>query len=1016
MTAAAIISDKYSRQVQRLLGQSPVRFLAGVVARCETHAISLPECSVLLAMLLTLSSFCSALFAQGTQTTHGSYEGQRVSAVDLIGRPTINVDALRPLVLQKAGEPYSEKNVQSTIAALGRSGQFSKVDVEVTPEAAGLHLQFILQPAFYIGMIDFQGVLGGFSYSRLLLAVNYPAEEPYEASRVSDGQSALLAFFAENGYFAAQVGSDTQLDNVHKLANVTFHVTLNKRAKVGRVQMTGPPPSDAARLQRALTSIRARLKGGYMKSGKPYDPASLQAATKFIQYTLARENRLASQARMGKPNYNPETNRADVEFQVTLGPIVSVKVEGARLSRRNMKKLIPIYEESSVDQDLIEEGERNIVSFFQGKGFFDVKVNPNITNSPNEVVVVYHIDKGSKHRVAIVRITGNHEFDHDDLSDQVVIEKARFFSRGKFSQDLLNRSVKNLTAFYQNAGFADVKVEPQVVDREPKVDVTFLITEGERTLVDSLQVVGNKTQAVSNLAPDGLNLQPGQPYSRTRLDQDDNHVVATYLDRGYLNVSFDSTVTPVAGDKHHVAVVYRIDEGPQTHIGQVVYLGISHTHRRFMETNVTVRPGAPLSEGTMLASESTLYNRGVFDWASVSPRRPVTDQSQEDVLVKAHEAKRNSITWGLGFESTPKSGSLSAGIIALPGLPTVGLPPSFKIIEKNIISPLGSLEYTRLNLRGSGESASISTLLSRLDQRASITYSDPQFRGLNWSALWSTSAERTTQNPLFEARFGIASFQLERTLDAAKTKRLQFRYSFQRTTLTNLLIRNFIAPEDENIRSSMLSTSFINDTRDKPLDAHKGFFQTLDFGVSPNALGSTDNFVRFFGQTAYYREIKPWMVWANRVQLGMVKSFAGSHVPLSERFFSGGPDTLRGFPLNGAGPQTSASLCTKENDLSSCTAQIAVPVGGRQLFIFNSEARFPIPIKKGLGGAIFYDGGNVYRNINWPQVFRDYSNTVGVGLRYRTPVGPVRIDIGRNLNPVPGLKSTNIFVTLGQSF
>ena len=147
-----------------------------------------------------------------------------------------------------------------------------------------------------------------------------------------------------------------------------------------------------------------------------------------------------------------------------------------------------------------------------------------------------------------------------------------------------------------------------------------------------------------------------------------------------------------------------------------------------------------------------------------------------------------------------------------------------------------------------------------------------------------------------------------------------------------------------------------------------------------------------------------------------MKSFAGSHVPISQRFFSGGSDSLRGFPLNGAGPQGTAVLCTDENDLSTCTSKIRVPIGGHQLFIFNSEGRFPIPLKKGLGGVVFYDGGNVYARLRPPLSFSDYSNTVGFGLRYQTPVGPVRIDIGRNLNPVAGLKSTQIFVTLGQSF
>jgi outer membrane protein assembly factor BamA len=204
------------------------------------------------------------------------------------------------------------------------------------------------------------------------------------------------------------------------------------------------------------------------------------------------------------------------------------------------------------------------------------------------------------------------------------------------------------------------------------------------------------------------------------------------------------------------------------------------------------------------------------------------------VLVKVHEAKRNSVSYGFGLESTPRTGSLSSGVVALPGIPAIGLPPSFTVIQKNIISPLGSIEYSRLNLRGRAETASVATFLSRLDQRASFTYLHPQFRGLNWNSLWSFSVERTTQNPLFTARFGQGSFQVERILDAAKTKRLQFRYTYQLTALTHLLIQNFIPPEDESVRSSTPSFSFVRDTRDKPLDAHKGAFQSLTSALAQN--------------------------------------------------------------------------------------------------------------------------------------------------------------------------------------
>ena len=970
---------------------------------------------ILLVLFPICGCFTPTLNAQQSEQLV-SYDGQKVAVVEWVAKPDVDVEALRPLVLQKEGEAFSTKKVQSTMAALQQTGKFSKIEVQVTPGASGLRVMFVLQPVYYLGMIYFPGALEAFSYPQLLQAVNYPPQDPYDESRIKAAEPTLQRFFAENGYFTAQVQSESRLDETRLLADVFFHVTLNKRAKFGRVAVTGPAANESARLEGALRSFRARLRGVLLKEGKRYDSERLQRAVTAIRNKLIQENRLAKEVRLEPPSYDPETNRADVTFRVTLGPALSVRAAGARVWKRTLRKLVPIYEEGAFDRDLVEEGERNLVSHFQGKGFFDVNVKTEIREKPSQLSVVYQILKGGRHRVTDVSVIGNQQLDEGDLMGQVVVQEGGFFSRGKFSQDLLKRSVNNLAAFYRNAGFEDVQVQPEVVDREPRVDVNFKIAEGEATLVESLKIKGNRTQSIDSLAPDGLNLEQGQPYSRARLDKDRNQIVASYLNLGYLSVNFKSTVNPVADNSRLVSVTYLIEEGPQAQIGPVAYLGRQHTRQSFVRRNTALQPGAPLSQGKLLESESNLYNLGTFDWANVVPRKPITDQTQEEVLVKVHEAKRNSLSYGWGFESTPRSGSLSTGVVALPGIPTVGLPPEFQVIQKNIISPLGSVEYSRLNLRGRGETASVATFLSRLDQKASLTYLHPQLRGLNWSGLWSLSLERTTQNPLFTARLGQGSFQIERILDSAKTRRLQFRYLFQRTALTHLLIQNFVPPEDQSVRSSMLSTSFVRDTRDKPLDAHKGVFQTMDLGISPKLIGSSHNVIRFFGQASYYRQVKPWMVWANNIRLGLVTSFSGSHVPLSQRFFSGGSDSLRGFPLNGAGPQGVATLCTQENDPATCTTRITVPVGGHQLFIFNSEARFPIPLKKGLGGVIFYDGGNVYDRINFKRLFNDYSNTVGFGIRYQTPVGPVRVDIGRNLNPVTGLKSTQIFVTLGQSF
>jgi len=334
--------------------------------------------------------------------------------------------------------------------------------------------------------------------------------------------------------------------------------------------------------------------------------------------------------------------------------------------------------------------------------------------------------------------------------------------------------------------------------------------------------------------------------------------------------------------------------------------------------------------------------------------------------------------------------------------------------QSTFASPRGSIEVTRRNMRGLGETASASLLLSRLDQRALATYGQPHFIGSQWSSLTSFSIERTTENPLFAAGLGDVSFQLERLISRKNNTRLQVRYDFNKTLLSHLLVPELVFPQDRNVHLSTFSGTLLRDSRDKPLDAHRGLYGTLNLAITPTSLGSSANFTKLTGQFAYYKPIHS-LVFANSIRLGLVKAFAGSFVPTSQLYFSGGGTSLRGFPIDQAGPQRIVPFCDVLTQQSGCV-NVTVPVGGRQLFILNSEARFPLGITKALGGVVFYDGGNVYSAINLRNFVDNYSNTIGVGIRYSTPIGPVRLDLGRNLNPVPGLGATQYYITLGQAF
>jgi outer membrane protein insertion porin family len=797
---------------------------------------------------------------------------------------------------------------------------------------------------------------------------------------------------------------------------------LGPRARIGRIAFAGVDPAEDARLTHSVASLRARFTGALLKRGKPYTPERIKAATSLIRSTLAGQHRLASKVEELPPDYHPETNRVDVTFKTEIGPVVIVRITGAHLSwvpylaGREMKKEIPIYSEGTIDSDLVEEGRENLADYFQKKGYFEVKVTPDLQKQADKILLVYRIEKGNKHKVQSVTFAGNDSVSEKDLLAQVTVKKAHFLSSGSASQKLLTQSEKNISALYNDRGYEEVKVSSQTSNRERKLGVVFHITEGAQTLVADVQVTGNAQLTPKELvAPVGFELQPGKPFSPRRLVNDRNRMSANYLNRGFLNVEVKATVRRDPEDPHRWRVLYAIDEHQVVDVAQVLYLGQRSTRRSFIGKTAKISLESPMKRAELLAAESHLYDLNIFDWASVGPRKPITDQTEEDVVVKVHEARRTDITYGFGFEVSHRGGSVPSGSVAVPGLPPVQL-GQYQIApsQSTFASPQGSVEINRRNLRGVGETASVSLLLSRLDQRVITTYAQPHLMGTQWSSLTSFSIERNTENPLFAASLGDVSFQIERLLRHRPSTRLQFRYDFDKTYLSHLLVPALVLPQDLNVRLSTFSSTLIHDTRDKPLDAHQGDFGTLNLGITPTALGSSANFAKLFGQYAYYHPFHS-IVFANSIRLGVAKAFVGSFVPTSQLFFSGGGTSLRGFPIDEAGPQRLVPFCNVLQGQSGCV-DINVPVGGNQLFILNSEVRFPLKVMKALGGVVFYDGGNVYSAINLNNFANNYTNTIGVGLRYSTPIGPVRFDIGKNLNAVPGIGSVQYYITLGQAF
>src|SRR6185437_5993207 len=207
--------------------------------------------------LLLICAACVLVFAQTKSSVppHPSYEGQKIASIDLIANPHVDVSHYRALIVQQPGQPYSEKEIQASIHALQETNAFSAVNVRVLPDPSGLKVTFVLQPAFYIGIMRFPGAVQKFHYSRLLQAANIPDQTPYEESQIPQSEDALRKLFQASGYFQPAIHTDVQTDNQNQLANLTFDVQLGRRAHVGTVEIIGPSPDEVRRLQGTVHSF-----------------------------------------------------------------------------------------------------------------------------------------------------------------------------------------------------------------------------------------------------------------------------------------------------------------------------------------------------------------------------------------------------------------------------------------------------------------------------------------------------------------------------------------------------------------------------------------------------------------------------------------------------------------------------------------------------------------------------------------------------------------------------------------
>ena len=920
-----------------------------------------------------------------------SLQGLTVATIQINSPAVDNSDTLLPRLPQKAGEPLDKSKVRQSVQALYDTGRFAEIMVEAqhTPQGQVV-LTFDARENYFFGSLLVEGAPGRPSDNQLVNASKLNLGEQFTEEKIKTGLDSMQQSLQDGGFYQAAIKPFYEWDSRTQQVKVLFAIDRGKPARVGRVNVTGSPGFSADEIRDF-----ARLH-----SGDKVNATKITTALQRLRKKYQKQDRLEAQVTLTQRLYHPETNLVDYTFDISRGPIVEVRVEGAKLREGQIKKLVPIFEESAVDDDLLNEGSRNIRDFLQGKGYFDVKVSyKQSEDAENERrSVVFHIERNQRHKLMDLAIQGNHYFRREDLRERMLMQPAGgLLIYGLFSQSILTHDVQAVETLYHNNGFLQARVTSEVDDNFGKkghIRVLLTVIEGPQSTVGKLTIQGN--EALPDTQIRGMiSASEGQPYSDSMVINDQTDVMNSYFDLGFPQVKFEYTTAPQVDDPTKIDVTYKIAEGPQFFVDRVFIAGLNYTRPSVVQREVKIGSGDRLSQSQMLDSQRRLYDMGIFNEVNVAVQNPDGDATHKSVNLQLAEARRYTFNYGVGLEV--QTGQ-PAGVSSPQG--------------ETGVSGRVSFDVTRLNFRGRDHTITFKSRYGNLEKLLLVGYQAPRlFDSQKLTLDFTTFYQQTNDVRTFTAKRLEGSVSIKQ--DLSKSTTLLYRLIYRRVDTDNLVISpNLIPLFSQPVRVGLPDFTYIRDTRDNPIESLKGTFSSFDLGVASKVFGSQTSFTRVVAQnSSYYQFHKRRWVFARNTRIGVEEPFASTQfVPLPELFFAGGPTSHRGFGINQAGPR----------DLTT-----GFPLGGQALFLNNVELRtppLPLPfVGNNLSAVVFNDVGNVFSTASrmassfykFTQPDRstclnpaaatcefNYSSVaVGSGIRYRTPIGPVSFDVGYNLNP-----------------
>ena len=692
-------------------------------------------------------------------------------------------------------------------------------------------------------------------------------------------------------------------------------------------------------------------------------------------------------AKTGPVDISFSEGAASVRITVTEGPKVTVRFSGNHaFSDSTLRKQVLVWSEHDVSDAIIDSSADKIKNLYKDDGYVNVTVAAQKTEAPGRLDLVFDVREGPRITVKKITIRGNTYFKTKQIKAEMSLREygwfKSLFTSSPYREDLLYKDVEYIHDRYVNEGFLNASVKKKVdyADNGVKALIEIDIDEGPQTRVGQMTFEGNTAYTATQLLG-MLSLKPGAPYSEQRADEDRYRILSAYSNKGYLyaRVDVEKNITEGSAD-----IKYRMIEDQQVRIGRIILRGNERTKDSVIMRELLLKPGDTYDYEKILKSQQRIYHLGYFNQARFEPVHPGEKEYVKDMLLSIEERPAGSFEVGVGYGDQDHFRSFA--------------------------------EVSYRNVWGLAHYAGVRLEESDILTRAILNYQHPWFFGydmqgkfvLNWSDTKHINTD--TRAIYYQTRQTSASYGVEKKLDSVK---VSLTYAYENVTNFNVEPGAILSPEDVgNVLVSSLSPAVVWDLRDDIFNPRKGAVHGIVVKQAMHQLGSQADFTKVSVQSSWYIPVSTGIIAALAARAGMATPhYETAVVPLHERFYLGGSTTVRGYTQDAVGPST-------PNPDGTTT-----PTGGSSMWLLNAELRIT-PIES-FGFVLFSDMGRVWIDqheqagitVNQPDQFRPPARaSYGAGIRYGTPIGPLRIDYGWKIHRLPGESSGELHFNIGHAF